>query len=54
MPNISGGFSFSLEPENADIFVVVVHVKLSKSSVLETDLIERNLSERNKTNLCVR
>lgn len=40
-----------MEHENTDIFVVVVHVKWPKSSVLETDSIERNLSERNKTNL---
>lgn len=50
MSSISGGFSFSMEHENTDIFVVV-HVKWPKSSVLETGSIERNLSEQNKTNL---
>lgn len=49
--SLSGGFGFSVVPENTDSFVVVAHLKWSKSNMLETDSIERNRSEGNKTNL---
>lgn len=47
-PNISGAFSISVEPKNTDFFV---NVKEFEFSMLETDLVERNLSRQKITNL---